>query len=118
MSSDPTLGQIATLSPAARTRAYWLVWAARTAGYPVVITSARRTLLEQQRLVALGRSRTTASKHLTGDAFDIDWYGFSRDAIPEWFWQQIGPWAELNLGLRWGGRWNSPYDPGHFEIAP
>jgi hypothetical protein len=29
----------------------------------------------------------------------------------------IGPWAELSLGLKWGGRWLDPYDPGHFEAT-
>lgn len=116
--ADATLAQIATLAEPARTRAYWLVWACRTAGYPVVIhpLGARRTLWEQRELVAAGRSKTNRSKHPLGLAFDIDWLGTSRDAVPQWFWQLVGPWAERELKLRWGGRWSNPYDPGHFEV--
>jgi hypothetical protein len=29
-------------------------------------------------------------------------------------WLKIGVEGE-KLGLRWGGRWRKPYDPGHFE---
>jgi peptidoglycan L-alanyl-D-glutamate endopeptidase CwlK len=92
------------------------VWAARSAGYPVVVTSGHRTAAEQRDLVAAGRSRTAHSKHLTGEAFDIDWYRWDRNAVPVEFWRLIGPWAERELGLVWGGRWVSPYDPGHFEL--
>ena len=55
------------------------------------------------------------SKHLQGLAWDIDWYGWGRDEIPKWFWDLVGPWAETNLNLVWGGRW-SFRDYGHFEL--
>jgi hypothetical protein len=29
-------------------------------------------------------------------------------------WKKVGAVGE-QLGLRWGGRWRNPYDPGHFE---
>lgn len=93
-----------------------MVWAAREAGYPLVITSGRRTQAEQNAHVAAGRSRTRRSKHLTGEAFDVDIFGIDRNAVPRWFWALLGPWAERELGLTWGGRWSSPYDPGHFEL--
>lgn len=92
------------------------MYAARVAGYPVVITSGRRTAEEQAALVRAGVSATLRSRHVLGLAFDIDWQGWSRDDIPAWFWNLIGPWAEQNLYLRWGGRWKVPYDPGHFEM--
>jgi hypothetical protein len=28
----------------------------------------------------------------------------------------LGPWAEVNLDLVWGGRWRSFVDVGHFEL--
>lgn len=114
--ADPTLSRLGTLTPEAAAAAFFLVWAARSAGYPVVVTSGRRTEAEQARLVRIGASRTMRSKHLTGEAFDIDWWGWDRNDIPSWFWNLIGPWAERELGLRWGGRWSDPYDPGHFEL--
>lgn len=113
--SDETERHLEQLSPETRDRAYWLIWAFRTAGVPLVITSSRRTPYEQEQLVLAGRSRTLRSKHLEGKAFDVDVYGLSRDSIPRWFWDVIGPWAEEQLGLRWGGRFTSLWDPGHFE---
>lgn len=115
--ADRTEQLIRTLEPRTAEAAFWLVWAARSVGYPVVITSARRSRAEQRSLVARGLSQTLDSKHLQGKAFDIDWLGTSRDQIPRWFWQLIGPWAETNLGLKWGGRWRRLWDPGHFESA-
>lgn len=113
--ADPTAHNLGTLDEAIRVRAWWLVYAARVTGYPVVITSARRTLTQQENLVREGRSATLKSKHLLGLAFDIDWYGWNRDNVPEQFWHIIGPWAEQNLGLRWGGRFTAIRDYGHFE---
>jgi len=114
--SDATLSVIGDLREPAASAAFWLTFAARQAGFPVIVTSGRRTPQEQARLVAAGLSRTLRSKHVEGLAFDIDWYRTSRDAVPAWFWELIGPWAEKNLGLTWGGRWSHPYDPGHFEV--
>ena len=114
--ADSTLSHIHTLDPALQPRAYLLVYAARVAGYPVVITSSRRSLERQRELVGAGRSRTLDSKHLAGRAFDIDWHGWNRDDVPEQFWHVIGPWAEQQLGLKWGGRFSTIRDLGHFEL--
>ncbi len=112
---DPTEEMIYGLNPTTANQARWLVWACRTAGAPVIITSGRRSQAEQHRLFDAGRTKTLQSKHLRGEAFDIDVAGLSRDAVPTWFWNTVGPWAESQLGLVWGGRWKSIYDPGHFE---
>lgn len=114
--TDPTLGNLASLSPRAQAAAYQLVLACRDAGLPVIITSALRDPATQRDLVARGLSKTLDSAHVRGEAFDIDWYGWDRRDIPQWFWQIVGPWAETQLGLRWGGRWRSLWDPGHFEL--
>lgn len=112
---DPTETQLATLEPRTQLAAYWLIYSLRLAGAPAIVTSALRTIEEQKRLVAEGFSRTLRSKHLDGRAFDIDLHGWNRSDIPRAFWDIVGPWAEANLGLTWGGRWKNPYDPGHFE---
>jgi hypothetical protein len=114
-SDDPTPRHLAQLSPVVQPRALALVNAARQAGIRLVITSSRRTAAEQARLVAAGRSRRPDSLHLTGRAFDVDVLGIGRDRVPRDFWAWLGPIGE-RLGLRWGGRWQSPYDPGHFEL--
>jgi hypothetical protein len=51
-------------------------------------------------------------------------YGLAIDVVPVvksvavWdnaaLWRKVGVIGE-KLGLRWGGRWKKPYDPGHFE---
>lgn len=114
--AESTVTHINKLAPAVAARAYLLVYIARLAGYPVVITSSQRTFDQQSKLVREGRSQTLASKHLEGRAFDIDWQGWHRDSVPEMFWHKIGPFAERYLGLKWGGRWSSLRDYGHFEL--
>ena len=118
MPSDRTQELLNTLDPFMQTRAAILINALRGIGIPAVIVGmgARRTVEEQARLVAASRSKTMRSKHVQGLAFDLDILGYRRDDIPSEFWNQLGPWAEEQLGLRWGGRWSNPYDPGHFEL--
>lgn len=111
---DPTLANLYTLEPNTRNAAFYLVNAFRQAGVPVIITSARRSYAEQLRHYFAGRSRTLTSRHLSGRAFDVDVAGWNRADIPASFWGVIGPYGEA-LGLKWGGRWKDPYDPGHFE---
>jgi len=105
---------IEALSPDIQDAAFWLVYWVRTAGIPLQITSSVRTRSEQAALVSSGRSRAPQSKHLRGQAFDVDVHGIARDKIPMWFWEQLGAGGEY-LGLRWGGRFSGFWDPGHFE---
>lgn len=113
--SDPTLDHLESLQPACAQRALELVNAAREAGWPVWISSSIRSEAEQRALVAAGRSRTMSSKHITGLAFDVDVLGLRRDDVPMPFLRALGAYGEA-LGLRWGGRWTRPFDPGHFEL--
>ncbi len=119
-SIDQTLNRLATLEPNTRERAYWLIWIGRYYGAPVIISSARRTALEQQQLYAQGRSvpgqivtNTLVSRHMTGKAFDIDMYATAADDVPLELWQAFGQVGEY-LGLTWGGRW-AMRDWRHFE---
>jgi len=91
-----------------------MVKIAREAGFPLQVTSSIRTDAEQAALVRAGRSQILRSKHLVGQAFDVDIHGVGRDDVPEWFWRELGYLGEL-LGFRWGGRWSSPRDLAHFE---
>lgn len=102
------------LSPDIRPAARFLVVAARNAGVPLKITSSLRTREEQAALVRRGASQTLRSKHLIGQAFDVDVLGYRRDDVPLWFWYELGTFAE-RLGFRWGGRFASLKDFGHFE---
>jgi hypothetical protein len=55
------------------------------------------------------------SKHQYGLAVDLVPI---VDSVAVWdntqLWKKVGLAGE-KLGLRWGGRWKKPYDPGHFE---
>lgn len=114
--ADETQYHLARLEPRTRQAAFVLVDAARRAGIPLVISSSRRSLSEQKALLLQGRTRTLQSKHLAGKAFDVDWFGVNRDQVPPWLWSALGPFAEKNLGLIWGGRFKTIRDPGHFEF--
>lgn len=114
MTPDPTLKHLPQLTAETRDRAVQLVNAARQVGVPLIITSSRRSMEEQQRLVQAGLSRTLNSAHLRGEAFDVDVMGLKRDDIPRWWLSALGSYGE-SLGLIWGGRW-AFYDGGHFEL--
>lgn len=117
---DPTPAQILTLDPQIRGRAITLINTLRNVGVPAIIgpMGARRTVAEQRALYQSGTGVTSTlkSRHITGMAFDLDIWGMGRDTVPGWFWNLVGPWAERELHLTWGGRWKSPYDPGHFQL--
>lgn len=113
--NDRTADHLARLQPYIAARAFALINGLRAAGVPAYISSSTRTVSQQASLVRRGTSRTMQSKHLDGRAFDIDVLGWSRDALPKAWWLAVGEYAE-SLGLNWGGRWQSFYDAGHFEI--
>lgn len=113
--NDQTIRYLNTLQPAVAARGFQFINALRQAGIPAYISSGRRTYTEQARHVASGASNTMKSKHIEGRAFDVDILGYNRDDLPKWWWLAIGQYGE-RLGLRWGGRWTSPYDAGHFEL--
>lgn len=114
MWQDPTQEHLNSLNPALRDSAFWLVYFARSVGIPLWISSSVRTPTEQAALVKAGRSLTMNSKHLTGQAFDVDVLGHSRSSVPRYVWDWLGDLAEY-LGMGWGGRFAGFWDPGHFE---
>lgn len=92
---------------------------------PVKVIDTLRTPEEQAANIARGVSWTKNSKHLTGDAIDVAPY--SEFALHggnklQWnaddpIWMRIGRIGE-SCGLKWGGRWKTTPDWGHFEINP
>ena len=111
---DASLRHIQGLSPDIQYAAWYLVNAVRSVGYPLEITSSLRTRQEQAQFFRSGASLTLRSKHLIGQAFDVDVHGYGRDEVPLWFWMALGQFGEL-IGFRWGGRFSSLKDYGHFE---
>jgi peptidoglycan L-alanyl-D-glutamate endopeptidase CwlK len=84
-------------------------------GIPLVVISGRRSALEQSALIRQGRTTATRSRHLTGQAVDLQWQGFRVAQVPQAWWQWFGLVAEA-VGLRWGGRFRSP-DLNHFDVG-
>ena len=113
------------------------------AGIAHLIVDTLRTESEHAANLAKGTSGTTLSKHLPlrlrwpggdlpaglvprdrdkSDAIDLAPYAVYQLAGPDklqWnasdpAWPVMGEIGE-RLGLRWGGRWRSPRDLGHFE---
>jgi hypothetical protein len=105
----------------------------------VMIVDTLRTPAEHAANLKNGTSNTLNSKHLPralrhakyansddadkSDAMDIcpyDMYQLNGPDKLQWdpahpAWRVIGEEAE-RLGLRWGGRWKTPHDPGHVEL--
>lgn len=106
---------ISTLQPYLRPYAEYLVVAFNDAGWPLIVTSGRRSSSRQAELIRAGYTTATRSRHLTGDAFDVGLRGYKWRDVPEWVWDIVGEYGE-SLGLRWGGRFTTP-DPIHFDTG-
>lgn len=113
--NDPTEKHLSRLQPRTAAVALAFINAMREAGIPAYISSSTRTQAEQDALVARGLSQTRNSRHLSGQAFDIDILGYGRDEIAKSWWLAVGEYAEA-MGMTWGGRFKSFYDAGHFEF--
>lgn len=96
------------------------------AGIDVIVTSARRTIAEQNALYSHGRSKpgqivTNAkggsSPHNFGLAFDVVPV---KNGVPQWnasndVWERLGAIGK-SLGLKWGGEFKTIVDRPHFEL--
>jgi peptidoglycan L-alanyl-D-glutamate endopeptidase CwlK len=93
------------------------------------VLEGRRTLEKQREYFNAGKSRTMASKHLSGHAVDLaPILDTDGDGDTELSWraddflpindamQQAA--ANLNVKLTWGGLWKSFPDCPHWEISP
>lgn len=134
-----------SLSSAFQPLAYEWIARVTARGIAVMVVQTRRTPAEHKANLAAGTSGTTFSLHLprrlrlptlagvegarygdddTADAMDLAPYEVYQIAGPDkvkWdakhpAWGVIGEEAE-RVGLRWGGRWKSPFDPGHAELV-
>jgi len=108
-------------------------------GVMVKIVQTSRTMAEHQANLANGTSATMLSRHLPRalrgwtdtdpeawqcDAIDLcpyDVYQLHGPDKLQWnsadpAWKVIGELGEA-VGLRWGGRWTHPHDPGHLELV-
>jgi peptidoglycan L-alanyl-D-glutamate endopeptidase CwlK len=98
-------------------------------GYTIRPNTKTRTPEEQAKLYAQGRTApgkvvTNAdgtkkkSEHQEGLAADLTVFDKNGKKVDsKKVWDMIGKIAEEE-GLTWGGRWKSPYDPGHVQLNP
>ena len=110
-------------------------------GVAVMVVQTSRTQAENQANLLAGTSGTSMSSHLPrkmrwrpeilpltdpekSDAIDLAPYAQYQLHGPDklrWttsdpVWGIIGEEIE-RVGLRWGGRWRTPFDPGHGELV-
>jgi peptidoglycan LD-endopeptidase CwlK len=84
-------------------------------GLDFVVTCTKRTIAEQEILVAQRKSKTMNSKHLTGRAFDIM---ALKHGKPTWQFEDYIPYGTIgeSSGLEWGGSWTKFKDGCHFQL--
>lgn len=107
------------LHPYFRDKVLDLIARCKAKGIELAFVETYRTHAKQNEYKSMGKKYTRSgggkSKHQ---------YGLAVDVVPivngeaQWdnlaLWRKIGTMGE-KLGLRWGGRWRYPFDPGHFE---
>lgn len=117
--SLPMIADLEALHPYFRDKIAQLVSICESKGITLAIVETYRTHAKQNEYKAMGKKYTRSgggnSKHQYGLAIDVVPV---VDSVATWddykLWKKIGAIGE-QLGLRWGGRWRNPYDPGHFE---
>jgi hypothetical protein len=115
----PMIADLQSLHPYFRDKIYQLINNCKAKGIELEVVESYRTHAKQREYYRMGRKYTRStggkSKHQYGLAVDVVPV---KDSIAVWdnvyLWKKIGAEGE-KLGLRWGGRWRSPYDPAHFE---
>ena len=84
--------------------------------------STIRTLEQQAEFVRQGKSKTMNSRHLTGDAADLDIYkngkyvGADHKAYGALEAAMKRSAAELGVDTQWGGDWKGSWDKPHWEL--
>lgn len=118
---------IATLLPQVQSYARALVHASADVGIDIKVISGTRTYDEQNALYAIGRTisapRTVTnakggfSNHNFGIAFDIGVFEGNNYLGESAKYKTVGALG-IQLGLFWGGSWQSFRDEPHFELKP
>jgi hypothetical protein len=117
--SMPMITELNSLHPYFRDQIIELIRQCKAKGIELAVVEAYRTPSKQNEYRSMGKKYTRSSggysKHQYGLAIDVVPI---VDSVAVWdnlaLWKKIGTTGE-RLGLRWGGRWRHPYDPGHFE---
>jgi hypothetical protein len=115
----PMIIELNALHPYFRDKIAQLISNCKAQGIELAVVETYRTHAKQNEYKTMGKKYTRSgagkSKHQYGLAVDLVPI---VDSVAMWdktaLWKKIGVTGE-KLGLRWGGRWKKPYDPGHFE---
>ncbi|HZY78943.1 MAG TPA: M15 family metallopeptidase [Cyclobacteriaceae bacterium] len=115
----PMITDLSALHPYFRDKVLQLIANCKAKGIELAVVETYRTVAKQNEYKQLGKIYTRSSggrsRHQYGLAVDVVPV---IDSVPSWHnepvWKKVGAVGE-KLGLRWGGRWRHPYDPGHFE---
>ncbi len=113
------IADVNALHPYFRDKVLALIKICKAKGIELAFVETYRTHAKQNEYKGMGKKYTRSvggkSKHQ---------YGLAVDVVPivngeaQWnnkaLWMKVGVAGE-KLGLRWGGRWRHPFDPGHFE---
>lgn len=112
------------LKPALVSKVRALIKLAAAEGYLLLVTNGFRSVAEQNKLYAQGRTTkgkivTNAkggqSNHNFGEAVDLGFIVQNEISWEESLYYKIGGWA-AKVGLKWGGNWKSIKDKPHVEI--
>ena len=86
--------------------------------HTIIVAETYRTQARQDELFKKGSSITTVriSMHTKRLAADIYFVKNGKiSAYHEAPYLELGELGE-SFSLRWGGRWKTPFDPGHYEV--
>jgi peptidoglycan LD-endopeptidase CwlK len=122
--------KLSGVHPVVAEKARQLIKKAYAEGIPIIITQGLRTIEEQNRLYAQGRTKpgkivTNArggySYHNFGLAFDFCVCDVVKgNLVPNWKvdhrWLRVGQIGK-SLGLEWGGEWKRFKDYPHFQYT-
>ena len=93
-----------------------LIQFAEANGYMLLGGDRKRTKEQQAVYYTQGLSKTLDSLHQLGLANDFDYIKDGKLIYDKAYLQPLGDyWESLNPKNRWGGNWESFYDPRHFE---
>lgn len=115
----PMITELDALHPYFRDKIKELIRICNEKGIELAVVETYRTHAKQHEYKTMGKKYTSSgagrSKHQYGLAVDVVPI---VDSVAVWdnmvLWRKVGTVGE-KLGLRWGGRWRKPFDPGHFE---
>lgn len=113
------IADVNALHPYFRDKVLDLIANCKAKGIELAFVETYRTHAKQNEYKGMGKKYTRSgggkSKHQYGLAVDVVPI---IDGVAQWdnkaLWLKVGLVGE-KLGLRWGGRWRHPFDPGHFE---